>query len=253
MWKNRENIMKNKQFLFFLSILVLYSLFVLESCSSSKKTVKPNETAFYTPDYKQIKKAVNTKGGEFYYPELLRRFEAADTTLTRKQLYYFYYGTATRSDYNPYNPANYKEVNEALSGDTLTKENWQKAAQAVEKQLQSDPTNLRFHQYKRIVYSNLYDMESEECINAFNQVFMLVSAISATGDGLSKESAFHVISTTDEYGIMEILGVSPKSQSLIHDKGQSYDLMELEKNEYGLDALYFNITVCFETLNKLFR
>ena len=142
---------------------------------------------------------------------------------------------------------------EALSGDTLTKEKWQKAAQAVEKQLQSDPTNLRFHQYKRIVYSNLYDMESEECINAFNQVFMLVSAISATGDGLSKETAFHVISTTDEYGIMEILGVSPKSQSLIHDKGQSYDLMELEENEYGLDALYFNVTVCFETLNKLFR
>ena len=235
------------------SILVLSSLFVFDSCSSSKKTVNRNGITSNGPDYKQIKKAINTKGGEFYYPELLRRFEAADTTLTREQLFYFYYGTATRSNYNPYKPANYKEVNEALSADTLTKENWQKAAQAVEKQLQSDPTNLRFHRYKQIVYSNLFDMESEECINAFNQVFMLVSSITATGDGRSKESAFHVISTTDEYGIMEILGVTPKSQSLIHDKGQSYDLMELEENEYDLDALYFNVTVCFETLNKLFR
>lgn len=244
---------KKKLLLSITTILVLSSLLVLDSCSTSKKSVKHNDTALNTPNYTQIKKAVNTKGSEYYYPELLRRFEAADTTLTREQLYYFYYGTATRSDYNPYKPANYKEVNEALSGDTLTKEDWQKAAQAVEKQLQSDPANLRFHQYKRIVYSNLYDMGSEECINAYNQVFMLVSAITATGDGRSKESAFHVISTTDEYGIMEILGVSPKSQSLIHDKGQSYDLMELEENEYGLNALYFNITVCFETLNKLFR
>ena len=46
-----------------------------------------------------------------------------------------------------------------------------------------------------------------------------------------------------------ILGVSPKMQSLIHDKDQSYDLMELKENEYGLESLYFNITVCVEALH----
>ena len=96
-----------------MTILVLSSLFVLESCSSSKKTVKRNDLALNTPNYKEIKKAINDKDSGFYYPELLRRFEAVDTTLTPEQAYYFYYGTATRPDYNPYKLNNYKEMNEA--------------------------------------------------------------------------------------------------------------------------------------------
>ena len=143
-------------------ILVLSSLFVLDSCSTSKKSVKRNGIAFNTPDYEQIKKVVNDKDSEFYYPELLRRFEAADVTLTPEQAYYFYYGTATRPDYNPYKLNNYKEMNEALSGDKVTEEDWRKAAQVIERELQSDPTNLRFHFYKQMVYSNLYGHESQE-------------------------------------------------------------------------------------------
>ena len=247
-------LLKNKKpVLLLTTILVLSSLFVLDSCTTRKKSVKRNDTALNTPNYTQIKKAVNTKGGEFYYPELLRRFEAADTTLTSEQLYYLYYGTATRSDHNPYKLIKYKEINEALSGDKITEENRRKAAQIIESELQSDPTNLRLHFYKQMVYSNLYGHESEEYHDAVFQVRALLSAIMASGDGRSKETAIHVISVTDEYGFMEILGVSPKMQSLIHDKDQSYDLMELNENEYGLESLYFNITVCMETLNKLFQ
>lgn len=244
--------MKNKQFLFFLSILVLSSLFVLESCSSSKKSVKRDDLAFNTPDYKEIEKAINDNNSEFYYPELLRRFEAADITLTPEQAYYFYYGTATRPDYNPYKLNNYKEINEALSGDEVTEENWQNAAQVIERELQSDPTNLRFYFYKQIAYSNLYGHESQEYLDAVFQVRTLLSAIMTSGDGRSKETAFHVISVTDEYGIMDILGVSLKMQSMIHDKSQSYDLMELKENEYGLEFLYFNITVCMKAMDKMF-
>ena len=244
--------MKNKQFLFFLSILVLSSLFVLESCSSSKKSVKRDDLAFNTPDYKEIEKAINDNNSEFYYPELLRRFEAADTTLTSEQAYYFYYGTATRPDYNPYKLNNYKEMNEALSGDKVTEENRRKAAQVIERELQTDPTNLRFHFYKQMVYSNLYGHESQEYLDAVFQVRTLLSAIMTSGDGRSKETAFHVISVTDEYGVMDILGVSLKMQSMIHDKSQSYDLMELKENEYGLESLYFNITVCMKAMDKMF-
>ncbi|MBR4391922.1 MAG: DUF4919 domain-containing protein [Bacteroidales bacterium] len=232
--------------------LFLSSLFVLNSCTTSKKTVKHNGTAFNAIDYKQIKKAVNDKDSEFYYPELLRRFDAADTTLTREQAYYFYYGTATLPDYNPYKFENYEEVNKALSGDNNTEEHWQKAALAIEKQLHSDPTNLRFHVYKQMAYSYVYGKESQEYRDAVFQVKTLLSAIMASGDGRSKETAFHVISVTDEYGLMDILGVSLKMQSLINDKDQSYDLMELKENEYGLESLYFNTTVCMKAMNKMF-
>ena len=81
---------------------------------------------------------------------------------------------------------------------------------------------------------------------------MLLSAVTSTGDGSSKESAYHVINVSDEYGILEIFGFSPTMQSLVEDKGQSYDVMELEKNRYGLKSMYFNITVSMQAMNKMF-
>ena len=230
--------------------LVLTSLFVLDSCSTSRKVA--NNVASNAPDYKQIKKAIGSKDSGFYYPELLRRFESADTTLTTEQIRYFYYGTATQSSYNPYNISNYKEVKEVLSGDAITEDDWKRAAQIVEKHLESDPTNLRFYIYKQIVYSNLYGKESQEANKAYRQVMMLFSAITSTGDGKTPETAFHVISTADEYGLMDMLGLSLKSQSLIERHGRSYDLMEVKENKFGLESLYFDVTICMESLNKMF-
>ena len=235
--------------------LIVASLFVMSSCSTSKKAVTRRADASVVtnaPNYKQIKKDINSKSGEFYYPELLRRFEAADTTLSLEQLRHFYYGTATRSDYNPYKMTKYDALREALEKDTPEKEDWEKAAQEIDEELETDPTNIRFHLYKHVVYSKLYGLESEKTIGAHNQVVMLLSAVTSTGDGSSKEKAFHVISVADEYGILEIFGLSPSMQSLVEDKGQSYDVMELQKNEYGLESMYFNITISMEAMNKMF-
>ena len=242
--------MKKIVSIIFVASLALASLFVLDSCSTNRKVA--NNVASNAPNYKQIKKVVETESSEFYYPELLRRFEAADTTMSVEQNYYFYYGTATRSDYKPYKSDRFAELKEVLRGDTLTEANWRQAAEIVEKQLKDDPTNLRFHMYKQIVYSNLYGEESVEAFNAYIQVLMLYSAIASTGDGKTPETAFHVICVPDEYALMEILGLLPKSQALMGKHGRSYDRMDLEENEYGLEALYFDITVSFEAMNKMF-
>lgn len=238
--------MKGVSFIIKAAFLSLAILLVLDSCSTPKKTTSRKGDVSVTTnilDYEQIKKLVNSKSSDFYYPELLRRFEEADTTLTLEQLYYFYYGTATRPEYNPYKMAKYDALREALAKDTPEKEDWEKAAQEIDKELETDPTNIRFHLYKHMIYRNLYGSESEKTIDAYNQVLMLLSAVTSTGDGRSKETAIHVISVTDEYGILDIFGLSSKMQSLVEDKGQSYDVMDLEENEYGLESMYFNITV----------
>ena len=244
--------MKKVASILLVASLVLTSLFVLDSCSTSRKAA--NNVASNAPNYNQIKKAVETKGSEFYYPELLRRFEAADTTLTAEQIHYFYYGTATRPEFDPFQSEHvaYALLKEELKGDTFTEENWKQAAEIVEKYLDEDPTNLGFHIYKQNVYFELYGEESEEAYNAYIQVVMLYSAIASTGDGKSQETAFHVICVSDEYALMRMFGLSPKSQALLEKKGRSYDRMDLEENEYGLEALYFDITVSFEAMNKMF-
>lgn len=229
-----------------MAFLSMVALFVMSSCSTSKKTTTrkvDTSIAANAPDYKRIKKEINAEGSEFYYPELLRRFQAADTTLSLEQIRHFYYGTATRSDYDPYKMAKIDALREVFEKDTPNKEDWEKAANEIDKELETDPTNIRFHLYKHIIYSNLYGQDSEKAVDAHNQVVMLLSAVTSTGDGSSKETAFHVISVADEYGIMDIFGLSPTMQSLVEDKGQSYDVMELKENKYGLESMYFNITV----------
>ena len=247
--------MKKVVSIMLVAFLSLAALFVLDSCSTSKKTTTRKGDANITanaPDYKRIKKEINTKGSEFYYPELLRRFQAADTTLSLEQLRHFYYGTATRSEYDPYKMAKIDALREAFEKNTPSKEDLGKAALEIDKELETDPTNIRFHLYKHLIYCNLYGQDSEKASDAHNQVVMLLSAVTSTGDGSSKESAFHVINVSDEYGILEIFGFSPTMQSLVEDKGQSYDVMELKENEYGLKSMYFNITASMEAMNKMF-
>ena len=253
--KNSNMKMRRMKSIVMVTFLSFAALFVLYSCSTGKTATRKGNAniAANAPDYKRIKKEINSKNGEFYYPELLRRFEAADTTLTVEQMYYFYYGTATRPDYNPYKTSNYDALHKALEKENPEEADWAKAAQVIDEQLETDPTNIRFHLYKQIVYDHLYGPESEKTFDAYNQVVMLLSAVTSSGDGRSKETALHVICVTDEYGIMDVFGLSLKQQSLVHDdNGQSYDVMDLEENEYGLESMYFNITVSMESLNKMF-
>lgn len=237
-----------KLLLSIMALLVLSSVLVLNSCSTSKKSVK--SFAAKGPDYERIKKAIDTKDSEFYYPELLRRFQEADTTLTPEQVYHFYYGTATRSSYDPYGSDHLKEVHDALSGDTITEENWKEAAQLIEKQLETDPTNLRFHLYKQIVCSHLYGVGSKEHKDAVKQMRMLVDAVMMSGNGRSVETAIHVLSVPDEYGLLEVFGFSLQSQSLVKKHGRSYDAMALKDNKYGIKTMYFDVTKCMESLSK---
>ena len=231
-------------------IFIVASLFVLASCSSSKKTATRKgdaSVAANVPDYKQIKKEINSKDSEFYYPELLRRFQAADTTLSLEQVRHFYYGAATMPEYNPYRFSLLGELNEALEKGEL-----QKADSIIERQLADDPTNLQFYEYKMMLKTEQFGRDSKEANDAFFQVFMLSSAILSSGDGLSKETAIYVINIADEYAIMTLYGLSLKMQSLIMVDGQKLDQMDLVSNKYGWKTLYFNTSITETALKNLF-
>ena len=202
------------------------------------------------PDFKLIKEEIKSKKSNFSYSGLKKRFLAADTTLTMEELRHFYYGTATKSGYDPYKNDLSRELNTILRKDALTQTDWKKAAAIIDKQLKSDPTNLTFYQYKQIACDHLYGRDAKETYNAYIQTVMLIGAIMSSGDGKSKESAIYVISVSDEYAILKFYGLSPSTQMLVKDGDQEYDVMELEKNEYGLENMFFNITVCSEALAK---
>ena len=60
------------------------------------------------PDYEKIGKEILDKRGEYYYPALMRRYIANDTTLTISDYRYLYYGFALQEDFNPYRISPYQ-------------------------------------------------------------------------------------------------------------------------------------------------
>ncbi|HEX3915785.1 MAG TPA: DUF4919 domain-containing protein [Caulobacteraceae bacterium] len=59
-----------------------------------------------------------------------------------------------------------------------------------------------------------------------------------TGDGLSPEGAFTVITVDEEYSLMRALGLKVTSQSLLRANGHSYDAL-VAANDKGVVATYY--------------
>ena len=182
----------------------------------------------------------------------MERFEAVDTTMTMEQLQHLYYGTATRSDYNPYKFDDKSELIKIFQKEIKDAKDWQRALDIVNAKLKDNPISLRYYIYKHLICENLYGEDSQQANDVITQLMMLSSAVTSTGDGLSEKTAFYVIYVEDEYGILDLVGMQPVGQALIQKNGQSYDLLEVAANEFGIDGLYFNITVCMDQMHKSF-
>ena len=72
----------------------------------------------------------------------------------------------------------------------------------------------------------------------------------SSGDGLTKETAYYVINTTDEYNLISILGFEfGGEQSLI----EHYDRLTLAENDYNIEAFYFDVSPCLNSLSKMLK
>ena len=78
---------------FFICItLVTASLWAFaQSENSVNYRIDTTEQGFMPPDYERLSKLVSDPQGPYYYPDLVRRFAQADTTLTLEQLHCLYY------------------------------------------------------------------------------------------------------------------------------------------------------------------
>lgn len=204
----------------------------------------------YAPDYDEIEKNIAEKGGEFYYPTLLARFKEGDTTLSLSQLRALYYGSIFQDDYDPYNTIDMKDIYAVINKENSSTKEMKDIDNQLNKLIEKHPTHVPLYVCQFINNSNLYGSESKEVEKPYHQFVMLVDAINSTGDGSSYDDAFHVITTSHEYLMMNVFGFSPKSQGLEFNKDNQYDVFEIEENEYGVEKLYFDITRSFGTLRK---
>jgi hypothetical protein len=121
----------------------------------------------------------------------------------------------------------------------------------AQKVLDKDYVDIDAHHMSFLAYREMNDAEHAQ----FHQNIArnLIRSILSTGDGKSQKTAFEVISTSEEYVILKVLGLQPGSQSLIGENRHDYDRLEAVDPETHLKVtLYFNVDRPMGHLHKIF-
>lgn len=224
-----------------LILVIVFLSLAVTVYSKNNKPIKPN--------YKKIEKAISKSSSTLYYPKLFDRFISSDTTLTANELVHIYYGYTFQDSYSPYASSDYSDsVNLVLKQEEITEDDWRKVITLCDSILADNPFDLRAMNKQLYAYEDLKMMA--EFTKRRDQMSMIINTLENSGDGLSKKTAYHVISIAHEYDLLNILGYEfGGQQSLI----EHYDYLKLSENDQQISGLYFDVSPCLKSLSSMFK
>ncbi len=199
---------------------------------------------FKKPDYKQIEKNTGDKKSPLYFNTLMERYKKADSTMTIEEKRHLYYGYSYQDKYSPYSISDaQQDLNEILQKEATDKKTFEKLIKVSAKVLEDYPFSIRIKEFRMYAYKQLgkhKEAKAEEI-----QASIIIDAILSTGDGSSPENSFHVINTSNEYEILDILGFRfGGDQELVESR---YDYLSLAENSYNIKGFYFDVTRLFDS------
>jgi hypothetical protein len=195
---------------------------------------------FQAPDYTLIKKNIEDKTSELYYPRLFKRLKANDTILTNDQYKHLYYGFTFQKSYKTYKIGKKSdELKKFYLGEGITEKDFPKGIKLFEEELEENPFNLRAMNYLAYLYHlNKDETTAKKMSRNFHG---LLDAILSSGDGLKCETGFHVIAVPDEYVLLNMFQMETQSQSY----SGKCDYLEFEKDKYKVPGLYFDVSIFY--------
>ncbi|WP_426279312.1 DUF4919 domain-containing protein [Chryseobacterium sp. S-02] len=219
-----------------MNIKIFFILFLLNISLS----LQAQKQEFQAPDYALIKKNIEDKTSEFYYPRLLKRLKANDTLLTNNDYRHLYFGFTFQKNYKPYKIGKKSdELKKFYLGEGITEKDFPKGIQVFEEELEDNPFNLRAMNYLAYLYHlNKNEATAKKMSRNFHG---LLDAILSSGDGLKCETGFHVIAVPDEYVILNMFQMETRSQSY----SGKCDYIEFEKDKYRVPGLYFDVSIFY--------
>lgn len=189
---------------------------------------------FKAIDYSLIENQISNADSEFYYPQLIKRYEKGDTTLTLDNYRHLYYGFTFQDKYRPYdrNPLN-KEISQLMT--TMNEDTLPMLQEKAKAFLARNPFSLKMIYYLQNFNAAAKETEKNKILD--RQFNGIVQAILSSGDGKSLHTAYSVNHPSDEYMVMSSLDLSPKSNQI----NSNYDYFQLKNNNAGIKELYFDV------------
>ncbi|MFZ0959901.1 MAG: DUF4919 domain-containing protein [Terriglobia bacterium] len=176
------------------------------------------------------------------YQTLVTRVKQGDTTVDLLELRRAY------ADSTEYTDGSDPDARKAMMS-AFNKGDFDGALEQAKKIFDAYYLDIEAHEFAYLAYREMHNQEEAEFHHRI--AHGLIQAIFQSGDGKSRETAWEVLSTHEEYIILQVLGLRPGSQSLIQDGKHSYDELEAvdPKTEQKV-TLYFNIDTPMGYLHK---
>jgi Domain of unknown function (DUF4919) len=177
------------------------------------------------------------------YDALLKRVRDGDKTVDFRELRMTY---ADSSGYSPYGGED--DAQKAMFA-AMNAEQWDEALKQSAKILEENYVDINAHIVADIANRKKGITDKADFHNFVAKG--LINSIMSSGDGKSADKAFVVISTGEEYTLLNLLGLRATGQALINDKGHSYDkLTAVDPKTNEKYEFYFNIDKPFGWLGN---
>ncbi len=209
----------------------------------------PRETPAGAPDYGRISDLVASYASPFYYPALLRRYQAADTTLTTEEFRMLYYGYPSQPGYQPL--ASRSRFADSLTMafspyESPTPEIYRRMVGFANELLKENPFSMRDLNVLAFVYQAIG--EPEQARAQMFKVHGILKAIQSTGTGLGVKSPWFVIYQADAEDVLALMGARFSKPVAMSASVEFYPVSNM--GEKGQRGLYFDISRIYNGRNR---
>lgn len=197
-------------------------------------------TAQRIPDDRSIFEEIINSESPYYYPSLMIRYNAGDTTLTADDYYYLYYGFPFADNYRPLRPIPAEDkVLDVFSRaqDSPTYEDMLDIIRYATETMKDDPFGPRNLNFLVYAYGAIGDTINER-IN-YEKMTKVLSTIESSGTGKTEKSPMYVIRLSHASDVLASYGFSVVKR-LIVSRTTEYVTVEDNEGKQLPKGYYFN-------------
>ena len=227
-------------------VITVIAIIALVLPAATNAVVK---TSIGKPDLEAIKEASTDPESPYYYPTLLTRFMANDTTMTDEQFQYFYYGTLFQEDYDPYRgvfrPKQLAVLKPIYQKTNQTRSERQMILDYALAAIEDNPVNIQQLVHRVYTYekNGKYDL-AKIWQYKLNHILLVIAA---SGAGTDPETARVVVYPEHEYDLLNLVGFIATGQRF---EAPHFDFIAVkQRNANDPEGFYFDIS---ELLNQYF-
>ncbi len=194
--------------------------------------------SFNVPDYNKIEKSIRKKPET--YKSLLQRLNDNDTLLSPKEYHFLYYGFPIQaSSASTQSNALSESMLKLIQQESPSETDFRNLIETGNQILNENPFELSF--LDRLIYANRMLGNNKIAEKLEFRLGRIIETIFNSGDGLSKETAFHIISLSNASDMLRALGFGFGGQKM--SVGPNLHYYKVDKNDFGIEGMYFYVAV----------